>query len=156
VLTALADALSDDDIPHAALDLEALVWTHPAVSDEQWTRHVASACALHREAGRRLVLVAQTLETDDEAEQLFAAVGADEYFVVRLEAEPATLVERIVQREPAGWSGLDQLVEHAQDLAATMPALDRVDLVVSTEGASPEDAAAHIRAAGPPELSHDS
>jgi Ni2+-binding GTPase involved in maturation of urease and hydrogenase len=29
VLTALADALSDDDVPHAALEVEAVAWTHP-------------------------------------------------------------------------------------------------------------------------------
>jgi broad-specificity NMP kinase len=151
-LTALADALSDDDIPHAAIDLEALVWTHPALTDEEWSRHVDAACAVHRDADRGLLLVAQTLETDDDAEQLFGAVGADEYFVVRLDARPATLVERIVEREPAGWSGLDELVEHAQELAASMPALCRVDLVVSTQDAPAEDVAARIRAAGPPAL----
>jgi Ni2+-binding GTPase involved in maturation of urease and hydrogenase len=31
VLTALVDALSDDDIAHAAVEVEALVWTHPAL-----------------------------------------------------------------------------------------------------------------------------
>ena len=61
VLTALADALSDDDIPHAAVEVEALVWTHPAVGDAQWTRHVQVVCGLHREAGHELLLIAQTL-----------------------------------------------------------------------------------------------
>jgi broad-specificity NMP kinase len=116
-LTALADALSDDDIHHAAIGIEALVWTHPALTDDEWSRQVEAACALHRDAGRRLLLVAQTLETDVDVEQLFGAVRADEYFLVRLEAPPATLVERIVEREPAAWSGLDELVEHAQELA---------------------------------------
>jgi adenylate kinase family enzyme len=146
-LTALADALSDDDIAHAAIDIEALVWTHPALTDEEWSHHVEAACALHRDAGRRVLLLAQTLETDDDVEQLFTAVGADEYFVVRLKAQPATLVERIVRREPGAWSGLDELVEHAHGLAASMAALNRVDLVVSTEDARAEDVGARIRAA---------
>jgi len=34
LLTALVDALSDDDIAHAAVDVESLVWTHPALTDE--------------------------------------------------------------------------------------------------------------------------
>ena len=29
VLSALVDALSDDDIAHAAVEVEMLVWTHP-------------------------------------------------------------------------------------------------------------------------------
>lgn len=80
VLTALSDALTADDIAHAAIDLEALVWTHPALSDEEWSRHVKAACALHPEAGRGLLLIAQTLETDQDAAQLFTAVGAEDYF----------------------------------------------------------------------------
>jgi len=144
-LTALADALSDEDIPHAAIDIEALAWAHPALTDEEWSRQVHAVCALHSDAGRRLLLVAQTLETDHDVERLITAVGADDYFVVRLEAPPATLAERIVEREPAAWSGLDELVVHAQELAATMAALNRVDLVVSTQGARAEEVAARIR-----------
>jgi hypothetical protein len=67
VLTALADALSDDDIAHAAIEVESLVWAHPALTDKQWARHVRSACSLYREAGHPLLLIAQTLETDGDA-----------------------------------------------------------------------------------------
>ena len=105
VLTALADALSDDDIPHAAVEVEALVWTHPALSDEQWTRHVQVVCALHREGGHELLLIAQTLETDRDIAQLRQAVGADEYLLVRLEAQPATLVERTSAASPKAGRG---------------------------------------------------
>ena len=83
---------------------------------------------------------------------MLEAVGADELFVVRLEAEPATLVERIVEREPGSWSGLAGLVEHTHELAATMPGLAGVDLVLSTEGQRAEDFAARIRAACPDRL----
>ncbi len=153
VLTALADALSDDDIAHAAVEVETLVWTHPALTGAQWARHVRLACELHREAGHRLLLVAQTLETDADVDQLLDAVGADEAILVRLEAEPASLVERITEREPPSWSGLSGLVEHAQQLAGTMPRLARVDLVLSTDGRRAEDVAARIRAARPDWLS---
>ena len=81
VLTALVDALSDDDIAHAAVEVEMLVWTHPALTDEQWARLVRSACELYREAGHRLLLVAQTLETDTDVAELLDAVGADEVFL---------------------------------------------------------------------------
>ncbi len=149
VLTALADALSDDDIAHASVEIETLVWTHPAVTDAQWMRHAQATCELHREAGHRLLLVAQTLETDDDVAQLLAALRADEHLLVRMEAQPATLSERIVKREPASWSRLPGLVEHAQELATTMPALGGVDLIISTEGECADDVAARIRAARP-------
>jgi hypothetical protein len=152
VLTALADMLSDGDVPHAAVEVEMLAWTHPALSEEQWMHHVRTTCALHRDAGHRLLLVAQTLETDDDRIQLVDAVGADEHFLVRLEAWPQTLVRRIVDREPAGWSGLGELVDRAQDLAASMPSLTGVDLALSTEGEAAETVAERIRAALPQEL----
>jgi len=152
VLTALVDALSDDDIAHAALEVEMAAWTHPELTDEQWARHLRSAGALYRQDGFTLLLVAQTLETDADTAQLLQAVGVDEVFLVRLEAEPSTLVERLIEREPASWSGLPELVEHTQELAATMPDLTGVELVLSTEGQRPEDVAARIRAACPEQL----
>ena len=149
VLTALADALGDDDVPHAAVEVELLVWAHPALSDEQRRRHVKATCELYRAAGHRLLLLAQTVATDEDLAELLGAVGADEHLVVRLEAEPDTLVQRITDREPESWSGLSELVGHERVLAASMPALGGVDLVVSTERQRPEAVAERIRAARP-------
>jgi hypothetical protein len=59
------------------------------------------------------------------------------------------LAERIIEREPAGWSGLRRLVEHAQELAGSMRGLAGVDVVLSTEGRRPEKVAERIRAACP-------
>jgi GTPase SAR1 family protein len=140
VLGALSDALSDDDVPHVAVEVEMLVWTHPALPDEERLRHVRAVCA-----GHPLALVAETLETDADVGRLRDAVGADETFVVRLEAAPDTLAARIVAREPASWSGVDALAEHARDLAVRMPALAGIDLALSTEGERPEAVAARIR-----------
>jgi chloramphenicol 3-O-phosphotransferase len=152
VLTALVDVLSDDEVPHAAVEVEALVWTHPALTDEQWARQVRTTCALYRDAGYRLLLVAHTLETDADTAELLDVVGADEVLLVRLEAEPATLVERLTEREPSSWSGLPGLLAHTQELATAMAALTSVDLVLSTQGQRPEEVAARIRAARPDRL----
>ena len=149
MLTALVDALTDDEVAHAAIELETLAWTHPALDDVAWSDHVRATCALYRRAGHQLLLVAETLETDDDLDRLLDAVGADERFLVRLEAPAATLVERLIEREPGNWSGLAGLVEHTQELAVTMPSLRGVDLVISTEAWRPEEAAARIRAALP-------
>lgn len=152
VLTALVDALSDDDVPHAAVDVEALRWAHPALSDAQEMRHLHALCVLYREAGHRLLLIAQTVETNADLARLLDAVGADEHFLVRLEAQPATLAQRIIEREPEGWSGISGLVAHTQELAVSMPALKGVQLILSTEGQRPEAVAERIRAARPNEL----
>jgi ribose 1,5-bisphosphokinase PhnN len=147
VLTATSDALSDADVAHATIEVEALVWAHPALPDEQWARHVEAACRLYRDAGYDLLLVAQTLETSDDVAQLLAAVGAEEVFIVRLEARPEVLAERIVAREPSSWSGLPALVVHAREVAESMPDLISVDLVLTTDDQRAEDVAARLRAA---------
>ena len=152
VLTALVDALTGHDVPHAAIELETLAWTHPALSDERWLQYVKTTCALYREAGHQLLLVAETLESDDAADRLHDALGADESFLVRLEAQPATSIGRLIERQPESWSGVADLVEHTQELALTMPALSGVDLVLSTEGWRPEAVADRIRAALPNQL----
>ena len=123
-------------MPHAAVEVEALAWTHPALPDDRRLAHVRTVCA-----GHDLVLVGETIETEADLAALLGAIGADEAFVVRLEAPPDTLAERIIAREPPHWSGLAALVEHAR----TMPAVGGADLVLSTEGARAEDIAARIR-----------
>jgi hypothetical protein len=72
--------------------------------------------------------------------------------VVRLEAEPDTLRRRIVEREPAGWSGLDALVAASERLGPIIAALDGVALSLSTEGQRPTAVAARIRDAFPEKL----
>lgn len=152
VLTALVDALSDADIAHAAIEIEMLEWAHPGLTDAQRTRHVRTMCELYRDAGHHLLLIAQTVETDDDLATLLDAVGAEKHLLVRLEAQPATLIQRIIEREPESWSGLPWLIDHAQQLAVTMPALRGVNLVLSTEGQQPEAVAGRIRTARPAQL----
>ena len=152
VLIALADALRDDDLAHAALDVEAFAWVHPAPSDEQRGRSIATMCNVHREAGHRLLLVADTVETEDDLARLLDSIGAHDYLLVRLEASPETLRKRIIEREPEGWWGLPELLDHGTALAATMPNLDAFDLVVNTDGERPETVADRIRAARPGQL----
>jgi len=141
VLTALVDALSDDDVAHAALEVEAIVWTHPPLDEDARLRHVRVHCALLRKAGAELLLVSDTIETAAELAALQEAVGAEESFVVRLGAPPDTLAERIIAREPPHWSGLAELVEHAR----TLPPVGGADLELSTEGQAAEAVAARIR-----------
>jgi hypothetical protein len=149
VLEALSDALVDDDVAHATVETEALTSTHPPLEDAHWFAQVEAACRLHREQGQRLLLVATTVESEADLRGVLDAVGADEHVVVRLEAEPATLARRIVEREPEGWSGLDQLVAASRRLSPLIAGLDGIDLVLATEEARPCEVAARIRMPSP-------
>jgi len=149
VLEALSDALVDDDIAHAMVETEALTATHPPLDDARWFAHIRSACELHRSDGQRLLLVATTVESDTDLRGVLDAIGADEHVIVRLEAEPATLARRIVEREPDGWSGLDQLVAASARLGPVIASLHGIDVALSTEDARASDVAARIRDAFP-------
>lgn len=152
VLEALSNALVDDDIAHATVETEALTATHPPLDDARWLAHVNATCALHSQQGQRLLLVATTVESDVDLRGVVDAVGADEHVVVRLEAEPATLSRRIVEREPEGWSGLNQLVAASARLGPVIAGLHGIDLALSTEDARPGAVAARIRDAYPAAL----
>ena len=152
VLEALSDALVDDDVAHATVETEALTSTHPPLDDAQWLAHIDAACRLHRSQGQRLLLVGTTVESDADLRGVVSAVGADEHVVVRLEAEPATLARRIVEREPEGWSGLDELVAASARLGPVIAGLDSIELALSTEDARPREVAARIRVAFPEAL----
>lgn len=152
VLEALSDSLVLDDVRHAMIETEALTSAHPALDDEQWFAPVAAVCRLYRDFGYERLLVAATVDTDDDLRGLVDAVGADEHVVVGLEAQPETLRRRITEREPKGWSGLDELVVASERLGPVIADLDAITLALSTEGQRPEAVAARIRDAFPAAL----
>jgi hypothetical protein len=147
--TAVSDALSDalvlDDIRHAVIETEALTSAHPALGDEQWLAPVAAVCRLYRDFGYELLLVAVTVEADGDLRGVVDAIGCDEHVVVRLDAEPQTLRRRIMEREPEGWSGLDELVAASQRLGPVIAGLDGIALALSTEAERPAAVAERIR-----------
>jgi AAA domain len=155
VLEALSDALVDDDVPHAMVETEALTSTHPPLDDAQWFGHVRVTCELHRRQGQSLLLVATTVESPADLHGVLEAIAADEHVVVRLEVEPETRARRIVAREPAGWSGLDELVTASARLGPMIAALHGVALTLSTEDTAPGDVARRIRDAFPGPLQRD-
>ena len=86
-----------------------------------------------------------TAESSEDLRRLLRAVGADEHAVVRLEAEPQTLRRRILEREPAGWSGLEELLAASARLSTVTAGLDGVALALSTEGQRPPTVPERIR-----------
>jgi hypothetical protein len=93
-----------------------------------------------------------TVEGQDDLDAVLAAIDADRHAVARLEAEPATLRRRIVEREPDGWAGLDELLAAAERLAPVIAHIDGIALALSTECDRPEAVAERIRDAFPAEL----
>ena len=83
---------------------------------------------------------------------MLAAIGADEHVVVRLHADPSTLRQRIIDREPDTFTELDELVAAAARLSPVIAGLHGIALALSTEGERPAAVAERIRDAWPAKL----
>ena len=132
-LTALLDALAEDGVPHAGVDVDEVSWAFPFPDLAQRCEHLRAWRDSHTRSGATLLVVAEVIESQAHLADMLAVLGVDDHLLVRLDANPATLRERIIAREPDGWFGLEYLLDEAQRLHATMPALNGVHVVLHTE-----------------------
>jgi len=149
VLTALQNVLADDELRHAVIELEALAWAYPPLDDDHAFEQLAQVRHTYADAGYQLLLCGATITSEAYMTRLFATLAAEGRLLVRLEATPETLTQRIIEREPPGWSGLAELLDAATEIAATSRGLPNVDVVCSTMDRSPEAIAEMIRSARP-------
>jgi hypothetical protein len=151
-LTALSDALVVDRVEHASVDADEVAWAYPFPDLAGRCEHLRAWREAQQRAGQELVLVAEVIESDAHLGDVLAALGADDHLLVRLEAAPGTLRERIVAREPPGWFGLSHLLGEAESLAPALAALQGVHLSLDTEGLTLAEISDRIRAARPDKL----
>jgi broad-specificity NMP kinase len=151
-LTALTDALVEDEIAHASLDMDEVAWAYPFPSIEERAALLGNAWEGHRRMGHEVLLFCEVVESNAHLSQLLESIGAEDHLLVRLEARPATMQERIVAREPPGWSGLAYLLGEVERDAISLTELDGVHLTLDSEQLSPEEEAARIRAERPDKL----
>ena len=144
VLQALATRLEDAGVEHGAFESEQLACGHPWLPDRLVHEQLAAVCRLQRGYGRTLFIVAATTETEEDLRGLIAAIGAERTFVACLRAPGDVAAARVLEREPARWSGREALAAHARVLAEAIPRLASVDLVLDTDGREPDDVAAAL------------
>ena len=145
VLTTLTGLLTEDDVRHAAVEVEALALVHPWPDDDAAFAHLEAVAHSFRERGYPLLLVGATVENPEYLQRLVDGLGPVDPFLVRLDAPVPLLRERITRREPPEWTGLQRLLDAAGALSATRAALPGVDLVLSTENVHPRAVASVIR-----------
>jgi hypothetical protein len=143
-LIALSDALIDDGIAHAAVDVDEVAWAYPFPSLEQRCKHLRAWAAPHLEAGHELLLVSEVLESAAHTSAVLSALGADDRLLVWLDAPTSTMRRRVSAREPEGWSGLPRMLDEIPKLRAALAELADIDLVLDSEqveasGARPAD-----------------
>jgi chloramphenicol 3-O-phosphotransferase len=145
VLTALMNLLEADDLQYAAVEMEALALVHPLPDDDAAFSHIEFVAESFRDRGYPRLLVSATIEDEEFLRRLLTALPSHDVLLVRLDAPPELLRERLVRREPPEWVGLPRLLTAARTLAESLAALPGVDLALSTADADPNVVAARIR-----------
>lgn len=144
VAASLHDALGEAGVDAALVECDEVERSHPPIGRDRSLEHLRMLAASYDEFGCALLLVTATLVDDEHRRAVLAATGAAETTLVALEADPQTLRDRILAREPAGWQGLPELLNASQRLAESIGDLSGVDLALSTEGEQPAAVAARI------------
>ena len=147
VLRALMNALGADGVHYAAVEVEALALVNPWPDDDAAFTHLEFVADSFRRRGYPLLLAAATIEDRGYLRRLLSALGSDDVLLVRLEAPPEVLTERLIRREPPDWIGLPRLLDAVGELASSLTALPGIDLVFSTVDADPRLVAAAVRRA---------
>ncbi len=152
-LTALSDALVKDQVAHAAVDVDEVAWAYPFPSLAQRCDHLREWCTAHRQAGHDVLLVAEVIESPGHLKDVLASLNADDHLLVRLDAAPATLRQRIIDREPPDWSSLAWLLDETPRLQLALVELDGVHLVMDSEQLTLTEMVERIRSARPDKIS---
>ena len=138
-LTRLMGRLEADDVRFAAVEVEALALVHPWPDDDAAFDHLGFVARSFARRGYPLLLLSATVTDTEYLSRLRAALPPADLLVVRLEAQPEALRERLERREPPDWVGLARLLDAATELAGTMRSLPDVDLVLDTESLDVDD-----------------
>jgi tRNA uridine 5-carbamoylmethylation protein Kti12 len=144
VASYLHDTLGDEGVDAALIEVDALERSYPPIDRERSISHLRMLATSYREVGSELLLITATLEDDEYRLAVLAAAAADDHLLVRLEADPETMRERLLSREPPGWSGLPELLNSSRRLAISMKNLAGVGITLSTDGRQPAEVAAAV------------
>ena len=149
IATEISALLADVGILHACVDMDGLRDAWPAPPDDRFNsalglRNLAAIWRNFHEAGAERLILADVVEQRSDLDSYREAVPGADVLLVRLRASVATLQGRIERRE-AG-VGRDWHLHRAAELEAQMDRDALEDLLVETDGRSPDDIAREILA----------
>lgn len=147
VVGAVSEALSELEIAHALIDMDALRECCPAPPDDPFQialslRNLAAVWTNFREAGAQRLVIADVVETPEQRSGYEAAVPGAEVRIVRLSASIETIHRRLEGRETG-----DSLEWHRHRAVELTELMDRhrvEDLLIDTEGKTVAQIAAEV------------
>jgi adenylylsulfate kinase-like enzyme len=144
VLAEASDLLTAADIPHAAVDVDALGVGHlPAsTADELQIRNLAAVWRNFVATGVTRLLVSEALDTGAKRAQLQGAIREAAIVVCRLRARVSTMEQRVRVREQGILQ--ERLVARVSELEAELDAAETEDFSVENDGRSITDVAREV------------
>ena len=145
VLFEASDVLASRNIPHAAIDLDALGTAHlPAgVQDKELMyRNLRSVWENYAQVGLKRLLLARAIENREELECCREAVKAENVVVCRLTASIQTMQGRVQSREIGALQ--DSFVARVAELSAVLDHARLEDIAVNNENRTVTDTALEI------------
>lgn len=148
ILAEASDLLAQRNIPHAAIDFDALGLAHlppesPASgNDSIMNANLRSVCENYSSAGVSRYLLTLALEDSSDLEACKNAISPTETIICRITASVETMQDRIRTRE----TGIlqQQFVDRVAILNATLDAAKLEDFTVANDGRSVIEAALEL------------
>jgi len=147
LLWALSDELVRRGCTHGHVELDGLNQAHPPLPNAVGLANLETVVGRYREHGRDLIVITATPETPEEMDEVLGAVGSDA-LTVWLDAPPAVLRRRLIEREPEDWA--ERLIAVGERLRAKRDDIvEASDLTLDTDALSPREAVAEVLAQKP-------
>jgi hypothetical protein len=149
VLGEASDLLTIADVPHGAIDLDALAAGHIPVgwADDLVFRNLRAVSDNYRALGIARLLIAAAVDSRQMVDRLRDATAADSLVVCRLCASLDTMQGRVRAREPGMWQA--QFVARVVELERQLDACAVEDFTLRNEdGGVTEVARQMLRRAG--------
>ena len=142
-----SDILAALDVPHAAIDLDALSLAHLAggAPHDFMFMNLAMMCAHYTAAGISRFLVAGAIETAAELERLKEVMRASRIMTCRLSAPLAVMERRVATRERG--IAAHRYVARVAELERLLDRAHLEDVSLANDGASVTDVARQLLSA---------
>lgn len=144
---AVFDLLSARKIPCAVIDFDWLTAAYPAPVDDRFNfrlgiKNLSSIIPNYLSLGIKLFIIPTVIESKDEIETFKELIKGTDIFVIRLNAEPATLHKRLDKREIGNL--LDWHKKRAIELIDLFENKQLENKIIDTENKSIESIAKEI------------
>lgn len=149
LVEAISDVLDERGLHHAFIELDGLGQLYPSPDpDDPFNMNLqieslASVLPNFIAAGARYLVLGATIERPEQLERLRSAIGATDLRVVLVKASPATVRDRIVERE-TGSRLVEDFLKRTEKMGHKMERSGMHDLAVWNEGKPIEEVAAEV------------